>query len=121
MAANSDVISVVYKMLPRAEWERAVQAGFYAGSADDLRDGFVHLSAATQLAGTAAKYFHGQSDLVLVAFRAEDLGPALKWEPSRGGELFPHFFSDLPADKAAAVYELPLGDDGVPLIPGGLL
>lgn len=121
MAAQCDTQSVVYKILPRADWDAAVMAGSFAGSPDDLRDGFVHLSAAPQLAGTAAKYFKGKSNLVLVSFEAEALGSSLKWELSRGAELFPHFYSALPADKALAVYELPLGSDGVPLIPEGLL
>lgn len=111
---------IVYKILLRTAWEAAVASGSFAGSSDDLRDGFVHLSAAAQLSGTAEKHFKGQDGLVLVAFETAELGPALKWETSRGGELFPHLFSDLPASKARQVYDLPLGGDGIPLIPKGL-
>jgi len=120
MSSQDRTHRIVYKILAREEWDAAVARGGYAGSADDLRDGFVHLSAATQLFGTAAKYFRGQDGLVLVAFDAVELGGSLKWEPSRGGELFPHLFCELPAKCARQVYDLPLGDDGIPLIPEGL-
>ncbi len=77
-------------------WQRAEQAGSYAGSAVDARDGFIHFSTATQLAGTVAKHFSGQRELLLVAVDADALGETLKWEPSRGGELFPHLYAALP-------------------------
>src|SRR5690606_31308677 len=78
-------LTVVYKILAQADWEEARRIGHYLGSRDDLRDGFIHLSAAHQLAGTAARHFRGIADLVLVALDAGQLGSALKWEPSRGG------------------------------------
>lgn len=109
-----------YKIIDASEWDAATAAGRYKGSADDLRDGFIHLSTGPQLAGTAAKFFRGQRNLLLVAFRSEDLGPALVWEPSRGGELFPHLYADLPADKALSVRPLTLDENGVPIIPEGL-
>lgn len=104
----------VYKILSRAEWEEAVAKGRFDGSADDLRDGFVHLSAADQAAETARRYFYGRNGLVLVGFEAEALGPALKWEPSRGGALFPHLYGPLPAAAAVEVWPLRLGPDGAP-------
>lgn len=110
--------TLVYKILPRRAWQAALAAGRYDGSADDARDGFIHLSAADQLAGTAAKYFRGEPDLVLVTFAADALGPALRWEPSRGGDLFPHVYGALDPASAVAVEDLPLGPDGVPLVPG---
>ncbi len=110
----------VYKILPANEWERAVGIGAYEGSADDKRDGFIHLSTAVQLRGTAEKFFKGQTGLVLVRFNADDLGAELKWEPSRGGALFPHLYGKLPADKALSVIPLELGGDGVPAMPGGI-
>lgn len=112
--------SDVYKILPAGDWQGAVAAGSYAGSADDTRDGFIHLSTAEQLPGTAEKFFKGQRGLVLVQFAAADLGPALKWEPSRGGALFPHLYAVLPADKALAVVPLELDADGIPVMPGGI-
>jgi len=114
----SDVeLNPVYKILTRAHWEEARRAGQYAGSQDDLRDGFIHLSAIHQVAGTAARHFRGIDDLVLVALDSERLGSALKWEPSRGGDLFPHFYGPLPTSAALWSKPLPLGADGVPVIP----
>lgn len=110
----------IYKILPRLEWEAAVAAGSYAGAAVDLADGFIHFSSAQQVAETAAKHFRGQSDLVLVAVEADALGAALKWEPSRGGALFPHLYAPLDVVHASDVQALPLDADGVPIIPEGL-
>jgi uncharacterized protein (DUF952 family) len=108
--------AIVYKVLPERDWTAACQNGAFAGSQDDMRDGFIHLSAAHQLAGTLAKYFRNQQDLLLVAFRSADLGPELKCEPSRGGELFPHLYGPLPTAVALWQRPLELGVDGVPLI-----
>jgi uncharacterized protein (DUF952 family) len=104
---------LVFKVLPETSWIEACKLGAFAGSSDDMRDGFIHLSAAHQLAGTLNKYFAGRTDLVLVAYRTEALGPALRWEPSRGGDLFPHLYAPLPT--AAALWQRPLhlGPDGV--------
>lgn len=104
----------IYKILSRADWDAAVALGAYAGSADDVRDGYIHLSPADQVEGTARKYFAGRDDLVLVVFEAEALGPALKWEPSRGGALFPHLYAPLPTAAALEVRAMPLGADGAP-------
>ncbi len=111
---------IVYKILTAAEWQSAVAAGRYEGSADDARDGFIHLSTAQQLQGTAAKHFADKPGLVLVAFDAAALGPRLKWEPSRGGALFPHLYAPLPTAAATSVAPLPLGQDGVPTLPTDL-
>lgn len=107
----------VYKILTRADWNQACRDGSYAGSSDDLRDGFIHLSAAHQLAGTAARHFRGLNDLLLVALDAEALGSALEWEPSRGGDLFPHYYGPLPVTAALWSKPLELAPDGVPVIP----
>lgn len=109
--------ATVYKILPRAAWDAACACGRYEGSLDDKRDGFIHFSAADQVAGTAAKYFRGQSDLVLVAIDAAALGDALLWEPSRGGALFPHLYGTLDPAAAVSVVPLTLGADGAPVIP----
>lgn len=106
----------VYKVLEAAAWQAALAHGHYAGSADDARDGFIHLSLHAQLAGTLAKHYRGQSDLVLVAFRAGDLGVELSFEPSRGGDLFPHLYGPLPTARALWQRPLRLGADGVPMI-----
>ena len=108
---------IVYKILRETDWTDAVRAGSYRGSADDARDGFIHLSTSEQLAGTAAKYFRGQPGLVLVGVDAAALGAALKWEPSRDGALFPHLYGPLDPALARDVRPLPLAADGVPVIP----
>jgi len=87
---------VIYKICLRSEWEAAEAAGVYRGSADDQRDGFIHLSRKEQVDGTLARHFVGKKDLVLVSVEADVLGDALKYEPSRGGELFPHLYGELP-------------------------
>ena len=108
---------IVFKIAPRAEWETACRAGRYDGSLADIRDGFIHLSARHQLAGTAAKHFRAIPDLLLIAFEVRRLGSTLKWEPSRGGELFPHVYGTL--DPAAALWTrpLPLDAAGVAILP----
>jgi uncharacterized protein (DUF952 family) len=104
----------IYKILPRAEWEAARAAGSFEGSEVDRKDGYIHFSTAAQAAETARKWFAGQSDLVVLEVEGDDLGAALRWERSRGGDLFPHLYGPLPADKVLAVTEAPPGPDGVP-------
>jgi uncharacterized protein (DUF952 family) len=110
----------VFKILSADEWTEAKQSGTFTGSRDDRRDGFIHLSTAVQVAGTAARHFAGQHGLVLVAFDAARLGPALKWEPSRGGALFPHLYAPLPIDAVLWTRDMKLGPDGIPTVPGDL-
>ena len=86
---------LIFKIVHRAEWNEAVGAGRYDGSAKDREDGFLHFSTAKQLMGTLEKHYSGADDLVLVAVEDDTLGPALKWETSRGGELFPHLYAPL--------------------------
>lgn len=107
----------VYKILTGADWDQACLNGSYAGSPDDVRDGFIHLSAAHQVAATAARHFRGIYGLVLVALDAAALGPALKWEPSRGGDLFPHYYGRLPVTAAVWAKPIELGPGGVPVVP----
>jgi uncharacterized protein (DUF952 family) len=104
----------VYKILARAAWEEAVARGRFDGAAIDLKDGYIHLSAAAQAQQTAAQHFRGQAGLVLAAFWADALGPALKWESSRGGQLFPHLYGPLDPALALAVTDIPLDADGIP-------
>lgn len=105
-------MTVIYKICPAAEWRGAERAGVYPGSAVDLRDGFIHFSTAEQAAETAAKHFAGRDDLVLVSVDAAKLGKSLKWEPSRGGVLFPHLYSALELGTVLRVDPLPLDEDG---------
>jgi len=110
-------MTTIYKICTAAEWHDAERDGAYRGSAVDLRDGFIHFSTAEQAAETAAKWFAGQPDLVLVSVDAEALGEHLKWEPSRGGQLFPHLYGPLPLSAVVAACNLPLGPDGRHVFP----
>ncbi len=101
-----DDSALVYKICPAAAWQAAVAEGVYRGSADDLRDGFIHLSTGAQLEGTLSRHFAGQRDLVRVAINPADLGAGLRWEPSRGGALFPHLYGELPVSLAREVAPL---------------
>ena len=110
-------MSRVYKILDRAAWEAAREAGRFGGAEIDLRDGYIHLSTAAQAAETARLHFRGLADLVLLELEAGDLGPALRWEASRGGQLFPHLYGDLDIRCVRVVHEAPLGADGAPVVP----
>jgi uncharacterized protein (DUF952 family) len=103
---------LIYKIFRRPEWDAFRNAGQTAGAPIDVADGFVHFSTAAQVAETAAKHFATESDLVLVAFTAEALGPALKWEVSRGNALFPHLYRNLLISDVVWDKSLPLGATG---------
>ena len=108
---------LIYKIVSRTEWQAAESIGLFLGSVVDLQDGFVHFSTADQAPETASKHFAGQSELVLVVVAASQLGDELKWEPSRGGELFPHLYSPLPVDAVNHVFDLELDTDGKHIFP----
>jgi uncharacterized protein (DUF952 family) len=110
-------MTTIYKICAPAMWREAKSAGVFRGSELDLRDGFIHFSTAAQAVETAAKHFGGQGDLVLVSVDAGRLGDRLKWEPSRGGALFPHLYGDLDVAAVTAVDQLPLGADGAHKFP----
>ncbi len=105
-------MTLVFKIVATEEWRAAEAAGAFAGAAVDRTDGYIHLSTAEQVPETAAKWFAGRDDLVLVAVSATALGASLRWEPSRGGALFPHLYAALPL--SAVVWSRPLspGLDG---------
>jgi uncharacterized protein (DUF952 family) len=103
---------LIYKILTAVEWQEAERAGVFKGAGIDLNDGFIHFSTAEQAAETAAKHFTGQAGLVLVAVDAEKLGTAIKWEVSRGGQLFPHLYTSLAPRDVTWVKPLPLDVSG---------
>lgn len=103
---------LIYKILRRPEWDVFRAAGETRGAPVDLVDGYIHFSTAAQVAETAAKWFSEESDLVLVAFEADRLGPALKWEPARNGQLFPHLYRPLQLSEVVWDKSLPLGATG---------
>ena len=107
----------VYKILRQDEWAAALAAGVFRGSADDLRDGFIHFSGGPQLLGTAEKYFAAERNLVLVAVDDEAMGEAMRWEVSRGGQKFPHLYGELPLDRAAWARPILRGEDGHFIFP----
>ncbi|MCB1396547.1 MAG: DUF952 domain-containing protein [Rhodobacter sp.] len=111
---------LIFKIFRRPEWDALTARGHTAGAPIDLSDGYIHLSTAQQVAETAARHFAGVSDLVLVAVDADRLGPALKWEPSRGGALFPHLYREMTLDDVIWDKSLPLGAAGH-IFPEGVI
>lgn len=105
-------MNLIFKIVGADEWREAEAAGVFAGAAVDRADGYIHFSTAVQAAETAAKWFSGRADLVLAAVDAAALGAALRWEPSRGGALFPHLYAPLPLSAVRWTRPLPLGADG---------
>ena len=105
-------MTTIYKICEQALWRGAETDGLFRGTAADQRDGFIHFSSAAQVAETASKHFAKESDLMLVAVDAERLGVALKWERSRGGELFPHLYAALPLSAVRWARPLPDAVDG---------
>lgn len=108
----------IYKICPASAWREAERQGVYRGSADDLRDGFIHFSTAAQVPETARKHFFGQTALFLVEVEADTLGGGLRWEPSRNDELFPHLYGELDLGAVTAVHQMHGRPDGTHDIPG---
>lgn len=102
----------IYKILPAAMWHAAEKAGRFDGSPVDLADGFIHFSTAAQAPETARRHFAGQTGLMLAAVDTASLGAALKYEPSRGGDLFPHLYGPMATSAVRWVKPLPLGPEG---------
>ena len=102
----------IYKICPTAEWRKAETEGFFRGSGIDLEDGYIHFSTNEQVVETAARHFAGKQDLMLVAVDTDRLGDALKWEPARSGDLFPHLYAPLAVADVLWANALPLGTDG---------
>ncbi len=130
-------VKTIYKLMTAAEWDAAWAEGVCRGSEQDQRDGFIHFSTAAQIAETARKHFSGVPDLVLlavdtdlieklhspeneVATAKQSEGSPLRWEPSRGGDLFPHLYALLPSAAVTSATPAPLADDGTPIIPHDL-
>jgi uncharacterized protein (DUF952 family) len=110
-------VATIYKICERDVWRVAESDGAFRGSDVDLRDGFIHFSTAAQVAETAAKHFAGAAGQMLVAVDAAKLGEGLKWERSRGDDLFPHLYGPLPLDAVRWAVPLPLGPDGRHVFP----
>ena len=111
------VTETIYKLVTSDAWRAAEADGAFRGAAIDLQDGYIHFSTAAQVAETARRHFAGLDDLLLVAVDAQALGDALRWEPSRGGDLFPHLYGDLPMPAVRRVDRLALAPDGTHVFP----
>ena len=107
----------IYKICPQALWLEAEKAGRFEGAPVDSADGYIHFSTAAQVRETAARHFAGVDDLLLIAIDAAALGSGLRWEPSRGGALFPHLYASLPMSAVLSVVPLPLNPDGIRVFP----
>lgn len=114
---SADMTGIIYKIVPAPMWQEAVARGRFGGAPVDLADGFIHFSTGAQVRETAAKHFAGQDELLLVALDGAALGEALRYEVSRGGDLFPHLYGPLDPGLAIWVKPLPLGADGRHVFP----
>jgi uncharacterized protein (DUF952 family) len=110
-------VRTIYKISPASAWRAAERQGVYRGSADDIRDGFIHFSTASQVAETARKHFFGQTGLFLIEVNADALGEALRWERSRNDELFPHLYGELDLGAVTGILDLRARSDGTHDVP----
>src|ERR1700730_15103617 len=109
--------AMIYHMCPAETWQEAVRTGVYHGTADHRRDGFIHFSTAEQIVESARRHRAGQAGLLLIAVESARLAGRLKWEKSRGGDLFPHLYGPLDPAEIASVRPLPLSPAGEHLFP----
>lgn len=105
-------MTTVYKIMEREAWAATERSGIYEGSALDRADGFIHLSAHDQVEETARRHFAGRSGLVLASVDLDQVSQAVRWEPSRGGDLFPHLYGPLPVAAVTAVRALDVDAEG---------
>jgi uncharacterized protein (DUF952 family) len=110
-------VRTIYKICPASAWREAERQGVYRGSADDLRDGFIHFSSASQVAETTRRHFFRKTGLFLIAVDADALGAALRWELSRADQLFPHLYGELDLGSVTAVMDLRARSDGYHDVP----
>jgi uncharacterized protein (DUF952 family) len=111
---------LIYKLLTAGQWAGLQRRGQTAGAPADIADGFIHFSTGAQVAATAAKHFAGRDGLMLLAVETRSLDDALRWEPARGGALFPHLYSTLRLSDVVWARPLPLGPGGVHAFPEGV-
>jgi Uncharacterized protein conserved in bacteria len=104
--------NTVFKLIRHDLWQQALADGVFKGAAIDLSDGYIHFSTASQLDGTARKFFSGQDDLVLLEVDLSEVADDLRWEPSRGGDLFPHLYAPMPLSTVRSERRLSVDGDG---------
>jgi uncharacterized protein (DUF952 family) len=109
-------VALIYKIVERPTWDRALAVGVFEGSGPDRSDGFIHFSTAEQAQETARRHFAGRDDLLVVAVEADGLGQDLRWEPSRGGALFPHLYGALSCEAVVWARPAPLDVSGIPVL-----
>lgn len=107
----------IYKICDSSLWAKVEAAGIFEGAPVDFADGYIHFSTASQVAETASRHFGGRNDLILAAIDPGRLGDALKYEQSRGGDLFPHLYGSLPMSAVIWHAPLPLGSNGSHMFP----
>ena len=108
---------IVYKVMSQSEQQQMQRDGVFRGSAADIADGYIHLSCASQLAATLDRHFSGVAGLMLLAVDLSRLGDTVRWEPARGGELFPHIYGHLPIDAVTRVTPVERATDGSVKLP----
>ena len=113
----SELPATAYKVLTREQMDALLAEGSFAGAPVDLADGYIHLSTAAQVDETVAKHFAGQTALHITAVDLAALGDAVRWECSRGGQLFPHIYGTLPISAVSAHGPLACGADSRILLP----
>ena len=117
MVTSMQTPEFIYKVASREIYDASLAAGSFVGQPIDLKDGYIHFSSAAQLAETIRLYFAGLSDQALFQVPVAPLGDALKWEASRGGDLFPHLFAALPMSAVSNMTPLDVPADGVVVLP----
>lgn len=105
----------IYKICPADIWQKAQEIGHFSGAGIDLVDGYIHFSTAEQVAQTAHLHFNGQRGLWLIEIETKTL--PLKWEESRGGQLFPHLYDDLSMQAVTQIWPMDLDDEGNHILP----
>ena len=110
-------MTLIYKIVSADLWREALDAGELKGMPVDFKDGYMHFSSAAQVRQTAALHFAREENLILLTVRASKFADRLKWEPSRGGDLFPHLYAPLPTAAVDLAAPLPLGADGLHIFP----
>lgn len=110
-------MTIIYHMADKDEWETAKKSGSYLGSANDIKDGFIHFSTQETVIESAAKHRAGEENLLLLAVQSDAIGDALKWEAARGGVLFPHLYCPLKSEWVVREDPLPVDQDGLHIFP----
>ena len=113
MTGAATETGIAYKIIAADEWPAIAETGAYGGSDVDLADGYIHLSTEAQFAETASKHYVGREGLMSLTVDLSALGDMVVWEPSRGGQLFPHIYGDLPASAVTARRLFRVDDDGL--------